>query len=204
MTTPRTTETPAPATVATTISTTIPAPLAEGIQTVAAQLPAVQMLDTLANEVREAHISVLNAAADMLTHAKTAGEKLIAAQKEHKRVRQHDRSLPPWTEWLSQKCTVSVRTAQDYMRLAKEWKELSEDQKPMVARMSIRAAIRYFRGPSATTAVKKLKLRIERTELEQKIESRVARKKLTVDLFIQLLTDLGIEVKLQEAEAGEE
>ena len=77
-------------------------------------------LDTLAAQIRTEHTAVSTALKDSLTHAMKAGDLLIQAKEK----------VPHggWLPWLSENCSISERTAQLYMRTAKNRAELEKRQ----------------------------------------------------------------------------
>jgi hypothetical protein len=71
----------------------------------------------IAEQINHHHRLANAAAAEALEHARQAGLLLIDA----KTVCKHGEWLP----WLSAHCTVSIRQAQKYIRLAERWHELA-------------------------------------------------------------------------------
>lgn len=95
--------------------------------------PLVNNLDDLAATVRAEHAAAGHAARDFLEHVLTAGDALIAAQKQ----------LAPgqWLDWLKHKCDLKVRTAQRYMQLARNRAALEVDAS-RVTHPSLRGALK--------------------------------------------------------------
>jgi hypothetical protein len=87
----------------------------------------------LAGEIVAAHEAACLAARAGLDHARRAGELLMQAKAEV----QHGE----WLGWLALHCpAISERTAQVYMRIAREWPEL-EAKAQRVADLPVRHAI---------------------------------------------------------------
>lgn len=95
-------------------------------------------LDRLAGAIRDHHIAVGRAAADVLSHALDAGDGLIEAQKK---VNHGD-----WTNWLKRR-GLNDRTAQVYAQLARGREKLAKAQH--AADLSLRAALRLLNQSTA-------------------------------------------------------
>jgi hypothetical protein len=89
-------------------------------------------LSDLATRIRAEHQAV----GDALKHAITAGELLTEAKVQ---VPHGD-----WLPWLEANCEMSLRTAQAYMRIAREIGKLDDGNTQRVAHLSIRDALRQF------------------------------------------------------------
>ncbi len=76
-------------------------------------------LPILAAEIQAANAAFIATQISALEHAKHAGELLIEAKLQL----QHGEWLP----WLEANCHLSVRMAQMYMRIAREWPRLCGD-----------------------------------------------------------------------------
>lgn len=80
---------------------------------------------------------------DTLSHAKKVGELLVEARTL---CRQKD---VPWESWPPEQCDVSLRTAQVYIRIAKNWEKIMEAQSS--APLSIDGALKLLRKPKTST-----------------------------------------------------
>jgi hypothetical protein len=90
-------------------------------------------LAVLAARITKEHNAILNAVRRGLTHAIRCGELLLEAKAQIKEQYGHGHWLP----WLKKSCTIPLRTAQLYMRLAKA--EIRND-----AHLSLREAVRQL------------------------------------------------------------
>ena len=90
-------------------------------------------LAELATEINAEHQKVKTAFASGFEHALHAGKLLTEAKKK----------LPhgDWLPWLERHCNVSKRTAQAYMRLAREVPKLDDENAQRVAHLSFREAV---------------------------------------------------------------
>jgi Protein of unknown function (DUF3102) len=77
----------------------------------------VPALPDLAAQINQEDKQCMQAASAALQHARKAGELLEQAQAQ----------LAPdqWLPWLKQNCQFSEITAQNYLRVAREWPELA-------------------------------------------------------------------------------
>lgn len=93
-----------------------------------------QHLATLAAEILDAHNACLAAMSTALDHAKRAGDLLNSAKGQAKH--------GEWLPWLAANCPdISARTAQGYMRIAREWPRLQEANTKRASYFSIREAL---------------------------------------------------------------
>jgi hypothetical protein len=112
-------------------------------------LPAVPLAD-LAERINAEHEQAVAALRSGLEHARTAGELLLQAKGQL--------THGGWLPWLKEHCTVSTRTAQLYMRVAKRWPELEEGASNAqgLAHLTLEDADRLLASPrpekSATVA----------------------------------------------------
>ena len=93
-------------------------------------------LSTISDEVNAEHRAVRDAAVSALHHARRAGE-LLAQAKER---------LPhgSWLAWLHDHCpNISTRTAQGYMRIARDWPRL-EANAQRVAQLGVGQALKLL------------------------------------------------------------
>jgi len=74
----------------------------------------------IASRINEEHTRAFGKAKDALSHARTAGELLI----EVKSLLKHGE----WGNWLVENVAFTDRTAQSYMRLARNWESLSKNE----------------------------------------------------------------------------
>jgi hypothetical protein len=84
-----------------------------------------------AARINEEHSRAYGKARDALTHARMAGELLIEA----KSLLKHGE----WGNWLTENVSFSESTAQNYMRLAKNWDRLVKS--PTVGDLGLRKAL---------------------------------------------------------------
>jgi len=89
-------------------------------------------LTDLAARIRIEHEAVSTALKDSVRHAIVAGELLVEAKAQLK----HGQWLP----WLADHCTISERTAQLYMRVAKNREEVEKQIRNGVADLSLNEA----------------------------------------------------------------
>jgi Protein of unknown function (DUF3102) len=94
--------------------------------------PALALLD-LAQAIDREHQAAIGATRTAIEHAVTCGKLLVQAKG----------TLPhgEWLYWLEANTSVSTRTAQVYMRLARELPKLSEENAQRAALLTIRDAI---------------------------------------------------------------
>jgi hypothetical protein len=100
--------------------------------TVPAKVTASNELRNLATRIRAAHAVVGSA----MQHAIEAGQLLIEAKKQVPR--------GAWLSWLEDKCEISERTAQAYMRIARQLEQLDDAKAQLVADLSFRDALKQF------------------------------------------------------------
>lgn len=93
-------------------------------------------LGALAEQINSAHNECVQSIKEGLRHAIKAGELL----QEAKALCAHGE----WGRWLVQNCTVSERTAQAYMRVAREMPRLLESKAQHVADLSFRDALQLL------------------------------------------------------------
>ena len=89
-------------------------------------------LPDLAVRIKAEHEAVTLALNESVRHAIAAGELLIEAKAQL----QHGQWLP----WLRDRCNISERTAQLYMRVAKNWDEIEAQMRNGVADLSLNEA----------------------------------------------------------------
>jgi hypothetical protein len=89
-------------------------------------------LPDLASRIRAEHEAVSAALSESVRHAIAAGELLIEAKEKL----QHGQWLP----WLKDRCTISERTAQLYMRVARNRAEIEAQMRNGVADLSLNEA----------------------------------------------------------------
>lgn len=94
-------------------------------------------IQELVYQVNEAHDRCQQSYRSALKHARQAGEILL----QLKAGRKHGE----WLGWLNQHCKVPERTAQTYMRIAREWDKIQESA--AVADLSLRDAITLLSEP---------------------------------------------------------
>jgi Protein of unknown function (DUF3102) len=94
---------------------------------------AGRSLEELRNTINTEHRLAETAARNALEHARNAGEALNAVKTQVG----HGGLIP----WVNASCACSVRTAQRYMRLAREWPRLVEANATRVSHLSVREAL---------------------------------------------------------------
>jgi hypothetical protein len=93
-------------------------------------------LSELAQAIKAEHGAVRHAASQAVARAQAAGVLLIAAKRQV--------AHGEWLPWLSERCDMSIRTAQSYMRLAR----LSPEDAQRVAHLPLSEALRTVGTPS--------------------------------------------------------
>jgi hypothetical protein len=92
-------------------------------------------LAELAAQISDQHRLCVEATSTALEHARRAGELLVAAKERA--------GHGQWLPWLKANCPFSERTAQGYMRVAREWPRLQSNPQ-RVADLSYRDALRLL------------------------------------------------------------
>ena len=105
---------------------------------------ATNDLAQLAKVINREHDLACQAIRTGLEHALTAGDLL---QQAKAKVQHGD-----WLAWLEANCTVSERTAQAYMRLAREWPRLSDPKAQRVADLPLRQVLALVAEPRSEEA----------------------------------------------------
>lgn len=96
-------------------------------------------LAELANQINIEHANCMGAMRESLEYAVKAGELLIQVK-----------ALVPhgeWLPWLAANCEVPERTTQAYMRIARNWPELSKSA--TVADLTVRGALILLEAPKS-------------------------------------------------------
>jgi hypothetical protein len=106
------------------------------------------ILASLSKAIKTAHQRAELAQHDALTFAVEAGNALLEAKK----VCGHG----AWLPWLSGNCSMSERTAQSYMRLAKKMAAMPVEEAQRVADLSLREAVQAVAGPKRGPVVEDL------------------------------------------------
>lgn len=98
-------------------------------------------LPILAENANRAHVAAGEALRSALAHARAAGEALIEAKA----------AVPhgAWSAWLSQNFKGSTRTAERYIRIAKNWDRIAAKTTRM-SDLSLREALELLGGSSET------------------------------------------------------
>jgi hypothetical protein len=96
-------------------------------------------LSDLAQKINHHHIEAERAAKSAVEHAIQAGNYLLIAKAQVKH--------GEWLPWLEANCEVSERTAQAYMRIARELPKLDEGKAQRVADLSLRDAMALLAEP---------------------------------------------------------
>lgn len=108
-------------------------------------LTPAKTLPALAEQINTEHRQCEEAIRTAVQHAIYAGELLAEA----KALCEHG----GWLAWLSGNFEGSERTAQAYMRLAREWPKLTDGNPQRVADLSYREAVRLLAAPSESAHV---------------------------------------------------
>lgn len=99
-------------------------------------------LDDLARRINAEHEQCAAAADAALPHVLVAGMLLIEAKKQV--------PVGSWGDWLARHCELALKTAQVYMKVARELPErLHADVSVPVARLSTYQALKLLAGPRA-------------------------------------------------------
>jgi hypothetical protein len=101
-------------------------------------------LPDLAGRIEAEHQAAIGASRTALEHAVRCGELLIQAKA--------DVGHGGWIEWLEDNCTVRPRTAQVYMKLARELPKLPEEKAQRVAFLTVREAVHTISQSTARIA----------------------------------------------------
>ena len=90
-------------------------------------------LDDVAAKIKREHAAVKEALQESVCHAEAAGRLLIAAKAR----------VPhgQWGEWIDTNCEFSERTAQVYMRVARELPKLDPEKAQRVADLPLRQVL---------------------------------------------------------------
>ncbi len=97
-------------------------------------------LDNLAAKINHEHSAVKAAFRDSVLHAEAAGHLLAQAKGQVR----HGK----WEAWVEEHTSVSARTAQAYMRLARALPTLEPEKAQRVAELSLRRALEEIAEPS--------------------------------------------------------
>ena len=90
-------------------------------------------LPDLATAINTQHQAVETSLRSAVEHATKAGDLLLQAKASVKH--------GEWLPWLSANCSMSERTARNYMRLAKELPKLDDEKRQRVADLPMREAL---------------------------------------------------------------
>lgn len=93
----------------------------------------------LAAEIRQKHALAIETANRAVQYAREAGELLLQAKATI--------AHGAWGEWLKENCDLSERTAQGYMRLARELPKLDAAKAQRVADLPLRQALKELSKP---------------------------------------------------------
>jgi len=96
-------------------------------------------LKDIATEINAEQIRIVEACRASVQHAIRAGELLIQAKSMIKH--------GEWCKWLQDNCTFSERTAQAYMKLAKDFPKLEDSKAKTVADLPLRKALSLLAEP---------------------------------------------------------
>lgn len=101
-----------------TVNPTIRPPESKRQASDSAATTVTRPLATLAREINKESAAVEQSLKAGLDHARRAGDLLMRAKAQL--------AHGEWLPWLAANCTLSARTAQAYMRIARNWTELSK------------------------------------------------------------------------------
>lgn len=101
-------------------------------------------LQDLAARINREHQAAEKCAASAVDHARACGSLLLEAKRQVAR--------GEWLPWLEANVTVTVRMAQNYMRLSAELAKMSHENAKRVAHLPIRDALRSIAGDAALLA----------------------------------------------------
>jgi hypothetical protein len=99
-------------------------------------------LPQLAKRINAEHDEALSAARTAIEHARRAGALLQQAKDQC--------GHGNWTKWVEDHLTLSLRTAQKYLRLAEGWEEL-EAKAPSTAHLTVEKALELLAEPKGIT-----------------------------------------------------
>ena len=102
----------------------------------------------LAEAISREHEAAVNAAREGLQHARRAGALLLEAKGQC--------AHGEWLPWVHERCAFSERTAQVYMRIARQWPELENPQR--VADLPLRQAVALLAEPREAGALASARL----------------------------------------------
>jgi len=123
-------------------------------------------LPVLAADIRREHEAVAAALKDSLAHAIAAGELLLEAKTQL--------AHGQWLPWLRDHCTISERTAQLYMRVAKNRAEIESQIRNDVADLSLSEATALLMLSSNVRKVLRFARDCEHLSGEELIERCIA------------------------------
>lgn len=147
----------------------------------AAKLPIPAAAVSLATDIQRHHEEAQRCAGEAVEHARLAGEALLKAKAEV--------GHGGWLDWLSSAgFEFGQRTAQNYMRLAKELPKLPEEKRNAVAYLPIRDALEQLTTSSA-------RLSAMDTDTRRKVSEVVAQTETTVRAAMS-------QVKREQVQAG--
>ena len=96
-------------------------------------------VNDLAARINSEHRKAEECARSAVAHALNAGRLLIEAKAQV--------AHGTWLPWLDEHCKISERTAQAYMRVARELPKLDDGKAQRVADMPLRDALRALAEP---------------------------------------------------------
>lgn len=107
----------------------------------------IQTVSPILEDILIAHASCLEAGKKALLHAKKAGELLVKAKK--------NLLHGEWGTWVEQNLPFSIRTAQLYMKISKEWNKITSNTQS-VALLSMSDAVEIISRPRLSALEKAL------------------------------------------------
>jgi hypothetical protein len=163
------------------------------------QAAAPHDLEALARAIVDAHEDCLRHSSLALQHAMVAGHLLQQAKAQV--------AHGHWLDWIAEHCGISARTAQTYMRVAREYPSLSLDDAQRAAHLSLRQAVAALSAPSRTVDEWEPDRRALAAHDARLSELRVlissAKRRLAEDLTLSELIELHRQCDRWQADAAE-
>jgi hypothetical protein len=100
-------------------------------------------LDELALDIKAEHREVGAALRKSLDHARKAGELLARAKQQIEALPEYK-----WGGWVSKTCEIHERTANNYIRIHRQWAKIEQAVKGDIANLTVRAALAVIKKVS--------------------------------------------------------
>ncbi|MHC4063598.1 MAG: DUF3102 domain-containing protein [Planctomycetota bacterium] len=140
-------------------------------------------LTDLAEQINESHRQCEETAKSAVEHAMRAGELLIEAKGQCK--------SGTWTEWVRANCDFALRTAQLYMRVAREIPQLPEPEAQRVAHLPIRAVTQQLNKEHRRRLRQAKREAIEREADDAKNREKAERHEFQCEYPFEWLVQIG-------------